>query len=111
MTPGTRIKIRRQELGISQVKLARLAGMAQSSLSELERGDSHMPSAENLIGLSKALRISKSWILTGKDGEIEILDQEEERLMNDLRLLGVEERRAVYAIVRSMAAASDTDSK
>lgn len=102
MTPGARIKLRRIELGLSQMELARSAGMAQSSLSELERGDSHMPSAENLMSLAKVLGVSKSWIMTGRDGQIETLTADEENMMQRMRRLTAEQRRAVYVLIESM---------
>lgn len=99
ITPGMRIKAKRKELGLSQVQLAAMAGIKQSSLSELETGESKMPSAEALMGLSKALNVSKTWILTGKDGELEFLTQEEQLHIQSVRGLSAEQKRALYDLV------------
>lgn len=101
-TPGQRIKAKRKELGFSQAHLASLAGIKQSSISELETGESKMPSAEALMGLSKALNVSKTWILTGKDGELEMLSPDEEQHIERTRALTAEQRRAVYDLVESL---------
>jgi HTH-type transcriptional regulator, cell division transcriptional repressor len=101
-TPGQRIRAKRKELGYSQAHLASLAGIKQSSLSEIETGESKMPSAEALLGLSKALNISQAWIITGRDGEIELLSPDEEDHAKRMRALTAEQRRAVYALVESM---------
>lgn len=62
-----------------------------------------MPSAEALLGLSKALNVSQAWIITGRDGELELLTPDEERHIQRTRALTAEQRRAVYALVESLA--------
>jgi len=71
LLPGQRIKSRRIEFGINQTELAAKLGMEQSSLSELENGESVMPNSEHLLKLARILGVSQSWILTGKDGEFD----------------------------------------
>jgi len=61
-----------------------------------------MPSAETLLGLAKALEVSKTWILTGREGDLEILTPEEEAHILETRHLTAEQRRAIYEIVRGM---------
>lgn len=61
-----------------------------------------MPSAEALIGLSKALNVSNTWILTGQDGELEILTPEEETHIQRTRALTAEQKRAIYDLVESI---------
>jgi transcriptional regulator with XRE-family HTH domain len=102
MTPGMRILARRNELGLKQGALAKLAGISQSSLCELEKGESKMPSAKALHGLAKALNVTPAWIITGKDGEIEQITQQEADLVQAVRGLTVEQQQAVYNVVRSM---------
>jgi transcriptional regulator with XRE-family HTH domain len=105
--PGERIKARRKELGLTQVELARLLGINQSSLSELENGESQMPKSDNLMKLAKVPRVSQAWIMTGKDGDLEVLDAEEERHITALRGLGVEERKAIYSLVETLKSGKD----
>lgn len=107
MTPGQRIKAERIKRKLSQAQLATMAGCKQSTLSELEKGESKMPSSKTLLGLSKALGVSKTWILTGHDGELEILTPEEESHVLLTRGLTAEQRRAVYELVETMATKSE----
>jgi len=106
-TPGERIKERRTQLGISQGGLARLAGMAQSTLSELERGDSKLPSADNLMRLAKVLGVTQAWIVTGREGELEILTTEEEKVFSRLRKMSNSQRTAFFALVDSFEVDDD----
>lgn len=101
-TVGNRILTKRKELGFSQWRLAELAGISQSTLSELETGESKMPSAEALHGLAKHLNVTQAWIITGKDGELETLTQEEEDLVRAARTLTAAQRRAIYNIMVTM---------
>ena len=93
------------QLGISQGGFARMVGMAQSTLSELERGDSKLPNAENMIKIAKVLGVTQAWIVTGKEGELEVLTEEEERLFAKMRKMSDRKRAAILAIVDSY----DTD--
>ncbi len=102
-TCGQRIRRRREQLGFkNQAAFARLLGIAQSTLSEIETGQSKMPSAEVLLKMSEVLEVSQAWIITGKDGEIEVLTPEEEEHIRTTRQLTAEQRHAVYQLVKSM---------
>lgn len=98
-TPGERIKTRRIALGISQGAFARMVGMAQSTLSELERGDSRLPNADNLQRISKALGVTQAWIVTGKEGALEVLTTEEEKIFASLRRMPRDKREAIFALI------------
>ena len=102
-TPGLRIRAKRKELRMSQAHLASLVGITQSAISELETGESKMPSAEALQKLAKVLGVTQAWILTGKDGEIELLTDAEESMVRKTRRLTAEQQRAIYQIIDTMA--------
>jgi len=97
-----RIRAKRKELGLKQGQLAKLAGISQPALCELEKGDTKMPNAESLMGLAKALNVTQAWIITGKDGEIEQISQDEESMVRAIRTLTAEQQRAIYQIIDSM---------
>lgn len=61
---GQRIKQRRQELGLSQLELARQTDIASGNISTMEAHKS-LPSAQALIKLSEALDCSIDWLLLG----------------------------------------------
>ena len=67
-TIGKRVRTRRLELGLTQVQLARKAGMKQGTISDLERGRND--STMELIGLSVALNCRPEWLRTGKGDKI-----------------------------------------
>lgn len=102
MTPGLRIRTRRKELGLRQGELARRVGMAQSALSEIEKGESRLPNAEHLIKLAAELGVTQAWIITGKPGGVEVLSADEERLFSRLRQATPEQRAAIVALVDSL---------
>lgn len=101
-TPGQRIRLKRLEKQWSQAHLASLVGISQSTLCELELGESKMPSATVLHSLADKLGVSPTWILTGKEGEIDTLSDQESTLIATLRGLSAEQQRAVYAVVATM---------
>jgi transcriptional regulator with XRE-family HTH domain len=103
ITPGERIKNRRAELGLSQGALARMVGMAQSTLSEIERGDTKLPSADNLLRMSKALGVTQAWIVTGREGEVEVLTPDEERLFSQLRKMSDTKRAALLSMIEKFS--------
>lgn len=101
-TPGYRIRQKRLALNYSQAHLAALVGISQSSLCELELGDSKMPSATVLHKLAQELGVNPVWIMTGKEGELDTLTEQETDLIAALRGLNAEQQRAVYAVIKTM---------
>ena len=103
-TAGQRIKRRRIELGYNnQSEFCKRFGIAQSTLSELERGESKLPSAKHMDLLTNALKVSDTWILYGHDGELKYPSSDDTNILNALNSLTVEQKRAVYDIVMGLA--------
>lgn len=67
---GERVKARRKELGLSQVVVAKQAGMTQGNLSDLERGRN--TTTINLLAIAKALSVDPMWLQFG-EGKAPIL--------------------------------------
>jgi transcriptional regulator with XRE-family HTH domain len=107
-TPGSRIKQKREEAGFNQVRFARLIGISQSTLSDIEKGVTKMPSATVLHQIAKHLNVSPAWIMTGKEGQLETLAPAEADLVISVRTLTAEQQRAVYELVNSMKPAGTT---
>jgi transcriptional regulator with XRE-family HTH domain len=63
MTLGRRVQQRREALGLSQVELAREAGITQGLLSRIENGHTPNPGAQALKGLALALRCSIDYLV------------------------------------------------
>jgi transcriptional regulator with XRE-family HTH domain len=77
-TVGDRIKAERLKAGWSQSKLAQIADIQPSTVSQIESGDRH-PSTEVLQKIAKALKTSVSRLLgRASDDELADLLQDEE---------------------------------
>lgn len=61
---GARIKARRKELNITQSQIQQETSISSGNLSCIENGK-YLPSAIALLELSKILKCSADWILTG----------------------------------------------
>ncbi len=63
MSISERVRNRRNELNLTQVELAALAGVKQQSIQQLESGATKRP--RFLLELSKALKCSLEWLQDG----------------------------------------------
>ncbi|MGL4667268.1 MAG: S24 family peptidase [Saezia sp.] len=71
-TISDRIKLKRTELHLSQRDLARKIGVTSVAVSRWEL-DYSQPKGKNLISLSKALKCTPNWLLSGQESaEIEL---------------------------------------
>lgn len=60
---GSKIRSLRDEVGLSQAKLAAKAHLSQGYLSQIEAGEVYNPSASILLNLAMALGIDKDVLL------------------------------------------------
>jgi transcriptional regulator with XRE-family HTH domain len=111
--PGSRIKALRQAKGWSQVKLAKLAGISQAALSELETGQSRTPSGDALLLLAKHLETDPDFIVTGRASPVSepVNDLEEVEILKLWRELDAPHRAAVMATARALRASQAKPSK
>lgn len=81
-TVGERIKAERLKAGWSQSKLAQIADVQPSTVSQIEKGDRH-PSTEVLEKIANALKTSVSRLLgqTPDDELADLLQDEEVQLL------------------------------
>lgn len=63
---GARLKIFRKNKGITGIELARIIGISQGSLSDLERGKTN-PSLGTIQNLATKTDIDLVWLITGKE--------------------------------------------
>jgi phage repressor protein C with HTH and peptisase S24 domain len=67
-TFSERVRNRRKELGLSQLELAKKAGLSQTTISDIERGRND--GSRELMPLAKALKVRPEWL---SDGTIPML--------------------------------------
>ncbi|CAB3846930.1 hypothetical protein LMG2828_01739 [Achromobacter piechaudii] len=70
-TFSDRVRARRVELGLSQVELAKKAGLSQSTVAQIERGRNSR--SAHILNLAEALKVHPRW-LEGGDGPKEGAD-------------------------------------
>ena len=88
-TIGKRIVKRRQELGLTQSKLAQKCQISIPTLSNIE-GDNRIPSMDTIMVLAPALNCSIDYILLGKEGTPPIIARkmsDEEKILNSIATL------------------------
>ncbi|MGN0448319.1 MAG: helix-turn-helix domain-containing protein [Acutalibacteraceae bacterium] len=95
---GTRIRVRRKKLLLTQEEISEQLGISVKHFSEVERGLTGL-SIENLIKLSNILGLSLDFIIKGKsvkcnwDSTLSLLEnvpKEKEDLIKDLIKLGIQ---------------------
>ncbi len=101
-TPGQRVRERREALGYKLEAFAKKVGIANSTLSEFETGESKLPSLEVALKMSQLLGVSVRWIVFGDEGEMLIPTKEEEELLSVLRDLPSETRAAVFTTAKAL---------
>ena len=91
---GAEIKRRREALGISQNRLAKRSGCAQSTLSAIEN-TTKKPSSETLAGIAEALGCTVAELMGEAPGSAPLLSGEERQLLRVFRQLNAEGRAFV----------------
>lgn len=92
---GERLRERRRELELTQVQLAKAAGIGQGALSAIETGETTILRAETLLGLAKALGVDPEWLQTGVASQPDVADADFRDL---LRRLDMGNRRRLLAL-------------
>lgn len=103
-TIGQRIRAARELAGfLNQGDFAKKIGCSQSTLSEIEKGQTKAPSGKVLQKMSEVLGKSVRWILYGEDGEVETPTPEEQEMLSAFRELPPDVRRSLADTIRTLA--------
>ena len=103
-TVGQRIKAARELAGFDrQGDFAKAIGCSQSTLSEIENGDTKLPSAKVLQKMAEVLGKSERWIIYGEDGEVQTPTPEEQEILSALRELPPDVRRTLAETIKTLA--------
>jgi len=102
-TVGQRIRAARELAGYArQGDFAKAIGCSQSTLSEIENGDTKLPSAKVLQKMAEVLGKSERWIIYGEDGDIQTPTQEEHDILSALRGLSPEVRKSLADTIKAL---------
>jgi len=106
-TPGQRIKWARENAGyFKQTEFAKLCGLSQASLSEIEKGETKLPNAEAALIMCELTGVTLRWIIYGEDGEINIPTKQEQELLTKLRAMDDKSRQALLDMARAIPPAN-----
>lgn len=99
-TIGKRLKAEREALDMKQPEFARLVGLTQSFLWDLEK-DRKTMSAEKFMGVCDALGITTEYLYYGKGvKEMDERSRLEQELLSVFRRASVEEQKRIIGSVR-----------
>lgn len=103
-TAGQRIRAARELAGFTnQGDFAKAVGCSQSTLSEIENGDTKLPSAKVLQKMAEVLCKSERWIIYGEDGGVETPTPEEQQMLSSFRALPEDVRRHLAETIKTLA--------
>ena len=103
MTIGTRIREKRKEMKLTQVQLARLAGVSQATISDYENDVTTNHRADELMRLAAVLRTTPEYLKEGtgpqslKDAESDAMS-----LLDTFNKLNQNSRAALIAAAKAM---------
>ena len=103
-TTGQRIRSARVDAGYeNQGDFAKLLGISQASLSEIETGESKLPSSPVLVRMCELLGKSPRWILYGEEGDLVYPTKEEIRLLESFRSMSAQSKEALVVTADALA--------
>jgi transcriptional regulator with XRE-family HTH domain len=113
---GMRLKRARKDRGLTQEELAKLSGVAQTTISDLEKGESKSPVGTNLVALAQSLKVNPDWLATGK-GNMDLAPPSTDKplppkavlLAREWLKLDPEVQESVYDMVCKMVKTSKAD--
>ena len=105
MSLGERIKGLRKGAGLSQIALAKLVGVHQSSICDLERGNTKKGFGLTLVKIARALHTNPDWLATGRGlpNQPASSNIDEAECLSIFRSLSDDMRAAWIAMGRSLA--------
>ena len=100
---GERIRARRRELGLSQGKLAQMADITASAISQIESGSIRTLKNDTLSRLAVALQTTALELMAGLPGETgAALPSDEQRLLECYRNLDIPLRDIALKLIKAL---------
>jgi transcriptional regulator with XRE-family HTH domain len=103
MSAGTRIREKRKEMKLTQVQLAKIAGVSQATISDYENDVTTNHRADELMRIASALRTTPEYIMEGT-GPQSLKDAESDAtsLLETFNKLNQNSRAALIAAAKAM---------
>lgn len=105
LTLGERIKLIRKSNTLNQVEFAKILGVSQGTLSEIEK-DKYKPSTDIIISIHNNFKIDLEWLLINsnetkveKKSYISKIENMEVDLLNLFRKLTIEDQEEIVGII------------
>ncbi|MED4354092.1 helix-turn-helix transcriptional regulator [Schinkia azotoformans] len=105
ITFGERIKYVRKSNKLNQVEFAKIIGVSQGTLSELEQ-DKYKPSIDTIISINKEFNVNLDWLLidpmhqgTPKDTYILNIEGKEKELLSLFKKLSSQDQDEIVEII------------
>ena len=103
MDIGERIRIRREQLNMSQAELARKVGYStRSTITRIEREGNGI-SQDKIVAIAKALKTTPSYLMGWEDEEVATLTAFQEEAMQKFLLLSYEHQMVVSNIIDTLS--------
>ena len=100
---GTRLRAERKAAGLTQTELARVAGIRQPTLSDIERGESCAPSASAMDAICRVLNLRPQWLLTGHGEKyVSTTTDQEQDVLDLFRAMPPHQQQAWLQVGRAM---------
>lgn len=100
---GERIRARRRELGLSQGKLAQMADITASAISQIESGAIRTLKNDTLAKLAVALQTTALELMAGLQSDIPTaLPSDEQRLLECYRNLDIPLRDIALKLIKAL---------
>lgn len=102
MDIGERIKLRREELNISQAELARKVGYtSRSTITRIER-DGNGISQDKIVAIAKALKTTPSYLMGWEDEEVATLTARQEQAIENYFILTESNQMVVDSLIETL---------
>jgi transcriptional regulator with XRE-family HTH domain len=104
MALSDQVKSARERMSFTQVQLAKLAGVSQTTISEIEKGKTQDIGAKVLFQLAEALNVDARELIEEKSdtAALRLPFHEEEAVLNLYRKLAPENQRILRAVAQAM---------
>lgn len=102
MDIGERIKLRREELNMSQAELARKVGYtSRSTITRIER-DGNGISQDKIVAIAKALKVTPSYLMGWEDEDVALITGEQEIILEKFFKLTPEHQQILSYFMDSL---------